>query len=245
MTTFESLLTVFEREVLPAFREHPAYRFIFSDQMSVAHYRSAMLEFAHYTRDNPQIQATAATYFRGVDRELVLAFYKHASAEIGHDQLAINDYRAVGGDAESVIDLNPLPSTSAFNGFIWHQIYHRNPVGYLGYLFFLEFLPTHAGQEIAGRLVEVGVPPNAMTFLAEHASVDVYHNRLMAQYADALIHTAEDFDDVCYVMRATAKLYGDLLLGAIQNVDRPQFYGYAHDEKRRRPLVVAGAKDRA
>jgi hypothetical protein len=215
--------------------------------MTVDHYKAYLRQTYHYTRDNPQIQALATVYFRGEDRSLVKMFYKHAISEIGHDEMALNDLAAMGEDVTNIRRENPLPSTVALNAFIFYQIYNRNPIGYLGYLFFLEFLPTASGPAYMRMLEKAGVPRSAMTFLHEHATVDEHHNKLMEHYAAALIRNDADRDAVIYAMRATGNLYAAMLLGAFEHVDNPVDWGICHEEAYRIvPLTSApiGAEDK-
>ena len=157
------------RKVLAEFEGSPAMRRLASGAMTAAHYKSYLRQTYHYTRDNPQIQALATVYFRGADRTSVRMFYKHASSEIGHDEMALNDLKALGENPGAIRGENPLPETVALNAFVFYQIYNRNPVGYLGYLFFLEFLPTASGAAYMAMLEHAGVPREAMSFLLEHA----------------------------------------------------------------------------
>src|SRR5207302_1057002 len=109
-------------------------------------------------------------------------FYKHAVSEIAHDLLALNDLGALGVDMEKMKQTRPLPATAAFNAFPLMQIQFTNPIAYLGYLFHLEFLPTQQGRSHIERLMSLGVPENALTFLEEHATVDIGHNKMMERY---------------------------------------------------------------
>lgn len=232
MTNMNVLRSQFQN-VLRAFEGTPAMRRLLSGALSIAHYKSYLRQTYHYTRDNPQIQTLAAVYFRGDDRGAVKMFFRHASSEIGHDEMALNDLMVLGEDVAAVRRENPLPETVALNAFVFYQIYNRNPIGYLGYLFFLEFLPTASGAAYIEMLGRAGVPPQAMTFLQEHATVDVHHNKLMEHYAEALIQTEADRDAVIYAMRATGRLYAAMLDAAIAQADRPEDWGICHEEAAR------------
>lgn len=230
--------------VMADFSQTPVMRQLLTGHLTVKHYKQILRQIYHYTRDNPQIQALAAVHFRGTDRDAVRMFFRHASSEIGHDQMALNDLASLGEDVSSIPIENPLPETAAFNAFVFHLIQHANPVGYLGYLYFLEFLPTSSGAAYMDILERTGIPRAAMTFLAEHTTVDVHHNRLMEQYAERLIRDQDDFDAVVYAMRATARLYAAMLQAAIEQADHPTNWGIAHHERRRHhrhgPAVALG-----
>ena len=189
-------------------------------QIGVAHYAAYLRETYFYTRENPQIQAIATAWFRGRDREMVKPFLRHALSEVGHDRMALDDMEAIGWDVSYIPGERPLPSTAALISFPYYAIQYRSPISYLGYLFFLEFLPTSRGGDLAAALAAVGVPPSAMSFLAEHRSIDVHHNLLMQQYADTMLRTTPDIDEVVYSMEVTGELYAHMVEGAFDKTDR-------------------------
>ncbi len=70
--------------------------------LTKAHYAALLREVYFYTRENPQLQAGATLYFQGQQREMVKDFLRHATSEIGHDQLALNDMAAMGFDNSGI-----------------------------------------------------------------------------------------------------------------------------------------------
>ena len=137
------------------------------------HYATLMRETYYYTRENPQIQAAATAFFRGEQRTLVKPFLRHAASEVGHDRLALNDARHLGLDVDGAPSARPLPTTIALTAFAYYQIYGGNPIGYLGYLYFLEFMPVTCGADYMRTLQAIDVPASAMSFLADHTAIDV------------------------------------------------------------------------
>jgi len=194
------------------------------------HYASYLRQVFHHTRENPQIQALATVYFRGHQRAVIKRFFKHASSEIGHDLLAMEDLRELGQNVDTLAEENPLPETTALLAFPFHQIYNLNPVGYLGYLFFLEFLPTGSGGALMSALEAAGVPRAAMRFLHDHATIDVGHNLMMESYAQALLTTPRELASAIYAMRVTGVLYGRMIEAAFAHVDQPVDYGLSSEE---------------
>ncbi len=201
-----------------------------SGKMQREEYRSFLKQVYYYVRENPQLQALATVYFRGRQRDLVRPFYQHAVSEVGHEQLALNDFVELGGDATDVPYRNPLPATSALTAFAFYQIYNRNPLGYLGYLYFLEYIPTRSGGAIAGHLENIGVPQSAMTFLRDHMEIDIAHNRLMDRYVESLLKTEADFDSVVYAMQTTAHLYVQMVGASIKDAHAEMDTGWNWEE---------------
>lgn len=221
------------RAVLLSFSSSPAMRALAEGRVNVSHYKAALREIYHYSKEDPQIQALAAVYLRGTDRRTVKMFLKHAVSEIGHDLMALEDLKVLGEDVSLIPLSNPLPSTIALTAFPFYQIQYQNPIGYLGYLYFLEYMPTHAGGTYKSALKRAGVPEKAMQFLHEHMTVDVAHNQLMQEYLGRLVKTGSDLNSVIYAMQVTGRLYGDLLWGAMQSVEAPFDYGLNCEEQAR------------
>jgi pyrroloquinoline quinone (PQQ) biosynthesis protein C len=188
-------------------------------EVGLDHYAAYLRETYFYTREDPQKQATATARFRGADREMVKYFLRHALSEVGHDQMALNDLATIGFDTSPIPAEEPLPATIAMTGFAYYAIHYRQPISYLGWLYFLEFLPTSSGGGIAAALTRIGVPETAMTFLDEHRTVDTQHNKLMRIYADHMIRTHGDLAEVAYAMTVTGALFANMLEGAFEAAD--------------------------
>lgn len=251
MSTFQELRAAFD-SVQAAFLQSPALRRLQEGSIGIPHYASYLRQVFHQVRENPQIQALATVYFRGHQRAAIKRFFKHATSEIGHDQLALEDLRALGVDVETLPYEHPLPETAGLISFPFYQIYNLNPVGYLGYLFFLEFLPTASGGALMTALQRVGVPRDAMRFLNDHAVIDVAHNRMMEAYAETLITDEREFKSVVYAMRVTGALYARMIEAAFMAADYPMDFGLSPEEcgatfasgYDRRPVAQTGARPR-
>jgi pyrroloquinoline quinone (PQQ) biosynthesis protein C len=205
------------------FMSSPPIQRLRRGDLTLAHYACYLRETYFYTREDPQIQALCTAWFRGSDREMVKPFLQHATSEIGHDQLALDDLRSLGFDADAIPRENPLPMTTALISFPFYAIQYRGPISYLGYLYFLEFLPTSRGADIAAALSAIGVPAESMSFLHEHRTVDVHHNRLMKRYADEMVRTEADIAEVTYAIEVTGRLFEGMLTGAFEAVDQGLF----------------------
>jgi pyrroloquinoline quinone (PQQ) biosynthesis protein C len=185
-------------------------------QLDVRHYKGYLHETYHHTGINPQIQAFSTLYFKGNPRDMVSLFFNHANSEIGHDLLALNDLKELGVNPDSIVNSRPLPTTMALNAFVIYVIQFLNPVGYLGYLFHLEFLPTQSGKNYLTYLKSMGVKDSALGFLKEHANIDVAHNNMMKKYLEKLVHTQRDLDDLIHVARSTCVLHQKMMEGAFE-----------------------------
>lgn len=192
---------------------------LWRDELDKTHYAGLMREIFHHSRENPQLQALATVFFRGPQRGMVKPFLRHAISEVGHDQLALSDAAAVGMDVSAVPTQRPLPATTALIAFPFYQINNQNALGYLGYLYFLESMPTSFGAQYQGAFNRMGVTEEAMTFLCDHTTIDVGHTQAMQGYISALVKTPADLAEAQYAMRVTGELYGKMLTAAFASAD--------------------------
>jgi hypothetical protein len=214
----ERILNVW-REEMSLINKKPWMTRLQSGDFQIRHYKGFLLETYHHAGLNPQIQAFATMFFKDNPREMIGMFYKHATSEIAHDLLALNDLGALGENMEKLKQTRPLPSTAAFNAFALMQIQLVNPISYLGYLFHLEFLPTQQGRGHIERLMSLGVPETALTFLEEHATVDIGHNKMMERYIKYFVTDEKTFSDVAYALKCSCHLHYNMLAGAFENGD--------------------------
>ena len=232
MNKWPELMSEFER-ALETFMHCETLQRLANDDIGLPEYQAILRQIFHHARENPQIQALATVYFRGAQRDMVKRFYAHASSEIGHDQLALDDLAATGVDVSGIPEEYPLPATSALLGFAFYQIRNHNPVGYLGYLMFLEFTPTTIGGEMLGKLAALGVPEEATTFLQDHTTIDVGHNKLMEKYVEGLVRTEADLSAVKYAIHATGRLYAAMLDDAVRTAGQARLTPLNYAERAR------------
>ena len=218
-------------EVIASFNDCDGMRRFWNGELDQRHWASLMREIYFHTRENPQVQALATVYFRGDQREMVKPFLRHAISEVGHDQLALGDLKALGYEVEAIPSEQPLPATMAITAFPFYQITNINPIGYLGYLYFLEAMPTRFGPEYLKILESMGVPKNATCFLVDHSTIDVGHTRWMQAYIEALVRTEEELEAARYAMRVTSRLYGAMVTEAYAAADVEQRYGLKHSAR--------------
>lgn len=191
-----------------------------SGEMDLCHYMGFLLETYHNTAYNPQLQAFATMYIKGNPREIVKKFFLHASSEVSHDLLAKTDLMNLGVKGEWIEKSRPLSTTTAFQAFAIYNIQFVNPLCYLGYLFHLEMSPTINGQGIIDLLKSKGVPSSALSFLEEHAAVDVNHLKMMVDYVDQLVQSEKDFEVLSNSLRDCMFLHTRVLEAAFENGER-------------------------
>jgi 3-oxoacyl-[acyl-carrier-protein] synthase-3 len=214
MNVFEQMEAI-ARNALTDQKSSSGFRKIFDGSLTLSEYKSILKQTYFYTRETPQIGAQLTGRLKGTRRDAIRDLLTHALSEVGHHELARRDLERCGENVEMLPYELPLPSTAAFMSYPFYVINNRNPVGLLGIMFFMEYLPTSAGPGLMDRLSKAGVPKDATSFLAEHAVTDISHLKLMERNFEHLILCESDSDAVAYNIVVTAKLYANLLEEAV------------------------------
>jgi pyrroloquinoline quinone (PQQ) biosynthesis protein C len=217
----EALLHTWEKS-LGELLATPFFARLREGSLDIRHYRALLREIYYNTRENPPSFALMAWHLKGSRRDIAKRIYRHCIAEHGHHELALADLRALGVDTSGIPDGRPLPTTEALIAFAVYQVQNRNPLAYLGYVYHLEMLPATLGHALAGQFAAIGVPKNAMSFLAEHAQADEGHAKWLEGY---IRDAAEDGDDMAAVIHGavgTCKLHGVMLQGILDSVEATQ-----------------------
>lgn len=219
MNAFETLRAAWHanHEIMAGSR---AFKLMASATITPRQYAAILRQVFHNVRENAQLMTTAAGRFRGPQRTVVKTLLRHAVSEAGHELLALHDIEALGEDISQIPLERPLPSSFALRASVAHMIEHHEPVAIVGYMFQLEYTPVQLGQAYMEALERAGIPRNAMTFIEEHASVDVSHCKLIEQYCEALLRTPEELEAALYMQRLTAELYARMLDEAIDSAER-------------------------
>jgi pyrroloquinoline quinone (PQQ) biosynthesis protein C len=215
-------LKVLEEEWLKCFsilHNEAFFSALSNGTLEIQDYKGFLRETYFNAAQNTKNMSMFQAHLQTDRRSLEAKFLKHAAMEIGHDELALNDLQVFGEAVEQIRNERPLPTTEALAAFIVFQIQHRNPLAYLGYLYHLESLPVHIGENALESLLRIGVPFEATTFLREHAEADPVHIAWNREYLEGFVKSDADFEAVLYGMRGTSVMHGVMLQG-ILNANR-------------------------
>jgi len=183
-------------------------------EIKLSHYASYLRETYFYTRDSPDTMGIAAKMIPYGMYKIHKKLLAHASSEISHDNLALEDMRAIGVDPESVINGKPLATTEAL--IAWQNYCATlNIESYMGYMYHLEKLPTEDGADYIEMLKGFGIPDNAFSFIEEHAEADVKHIKLLKLYVEAFVNSEEAYENFVHAMKVTMQIHSSLVIGAL------------------------------
>ena len=220
MSNFEIMKKVWAEAMQEVTQQNPWMARLQKGDVQLCHYKGFLLETYLNTGLNPQLQAFSTMYFKGNPRSIIRKYFQHAISEIGHDLMAKSDLMNLGVPEEVILQAKPQPETEAILGYFTYLVQFRSPLCYLGYLFHLEFSPTTNGMKYIEMLKQKGIPENALTFLHEHATVDIQHNKLMESYVSQLLNTPEELQLVVDAIRAAVKLHSHVLASAFENGEK-------------------------
>lgn len=135
---------------------------VYADFLSQVHY---------YVCHTTRILALAAARFPLERQDLHHACFRHAAEEKSHEQLSLQDLRALGTTPDAYSE---LPSTKALYRSAYYLIEHESPVCLVGYAYFLEYLAVAGGLPLL-EIVEPIYGAKATRHLTLHAKEDPEH----------------------------------------------------------------------
>lgn len=183
----------------------------------------AYLEQAyHHVRHTvPLMQAARA---RLIDRPgIVAALDDYIAEETGHEGWILSDIAFAGGDADRVRKSDPAPATAAMVGHAYDRIAKGNAMAFFGMVFVLESVSvafaTRGASAVARNL---GLPPQAFTYLTSHGSLDQEHMTYFAR----LVNGLEREDDREAIVTMAQEMFG-LFGGVFASIDLEAAHAFA------------------
>lgn len=138
------------------------------------------------------------------------AIAEYIEEEYGHQEWILNDIRACGADAEAVRVETPNLPTELMVSYVYDQINRCNPVSFFGMVNVLEGTSIALATQAAGIIKgELGLPPQAFSYLTSHGSLDIEH----IAFYEKLMNRLEDPADkaaVVHTAKVVYRLYGDM-----------------------------------
>ncbi|MBX2986969.1 MAG: iron-containing redox enzyme family protein [Bdellovibrionaceae bacterium] len=188
-TTHDELLTTLDR----IFKDSP-----WEDPRFYAQWCGQFFYFvAHATR----LLAASAARLDLTNDPLHIRFLDHCQEEKHHEQLFLNDLKALGYRIE---DLPEFPMTAQLYQSQYYLIDYKDPIALFGSIFYLEGMSLTSGPEVYER-VKKAHGDAATTFLRVHVSEDMDH----IEKAKAALRQLSDrqLEIVEWSLKQTASIY--------------------------------------
>ena len=168
-----------------------------SGKVSLPSYVAFLSQAYHHVKHTtPLLMACGARLPERLEwlREAVAEYIEE---ELGHQEWVLNDIRACGADAEAVRAATP-------------NIQRNNPVSFFGMVHVLEGTSIALATQMAGVIKgELGLPPQAFSYLTSHGSLDVGHVEFFKKLMNRL-ESPEDKAAVVHTAKVVYHLYGDM-----------------------------------
>ena len=138
------------------------------------------------------------------------AIAEYSEEEYGHQEWILNDIRACGADADAVRVETPNLPTELMVSYVYDQINRCNPVSFFGMVNVLEGTSIALATQAAGIIKgELGLPPQAFSYLTSHGSLDIEHIAFYEKLMNRLEEPA-DKAAVVHTAKVVYRLYGDM-----------------------------------
>ncbi|MCB2060379.1 MAG: AMP-binding protein [Novosphingobium sp.] len=142
--------------------------------------------------------------------ELAAALDEYIAEETGHDEWIIADIAVAGGNADAVRASKPAPATRAMVDHAYERIANGNPVSFFGMVYVLESVSVALAQRGASAVAgNLGLPPEAFTYLTSHGALDQDHMRFFASLVNGLADPADRAAVTC-MAKDMFRLYGNV-----------------------------------
>lgn len=170
-------------------------------------YLSYLAQAYHHVRHTvPLMQAARAKLAGRAD--IVAALDDYIAEETGHEEWILSDIAVAGGDAEQVRASAPAPATAAMVAHAYDRIANGNAMAFFGMVYVLESvsvaLATRGASAVARNL---GLPPQAFTYLTSHGALDQEHMAFFARLVNGLADPA-DRDAIVTMAKEMFGLFG-------------------------------------
>lgn len=186
--SFTSDLVTLTDKRLQTLEAHPVMQAMLAGQVSQQAYADFLIRLYPVVSNFCPMMAAAIGVCADRLPELRRFLYEHVHEERGHENMVLNDLRALGVTNSAHIPLQrPAPPVQALLAFNYHGIETEHPSCVLGMVYVLEILSSLYGDKVARALSRnMGLPlSSGFTFLDSHASLDEDH---MAELRQLLQH---------------------------------------------------------
>lgn len=177
-------------------------------------YIAYLVQAYHHVRHTvPLLAAARAALSHRAD--LATALDEYIEEEEGHEEWILSDIAMAGGDADAARHSEPAPQTRAMVEHAYDRIRNGNPVSFFGMVYVLESVSVALATRGAGAVAKnLGLPPQAFTYLTSHGSLDQDHMRFFAQ----LVNSLGDPKDRAAITSMAREIFG-LYGGVFASVD--------------------------
>lgn len=188
-----------------------AYWALASQKITPQLYRETLLQIYHYTKHNAINQAVATYKTDQKNLGLLRFMLKHASEELGHENMAKRDLINLGLATDADFEQQPLPATQALISYLYSVALEQGGIARLGYSFWAEGSYHQFASLLANAQNTLKLTPENMTFFIAHSTIDAKHADEVNTEIERWAQTPEQQEAVKNVAVTSLYLTGCLL----------------------------------
>jgi heme oxygenase len=186
----------------------PLMRRLTRGQFTVQDYRALLLNLRQQVVDGACWIARASSSIDEAHFELRSTLIRHAATEHRDYKLIEQDYVAAGGRLEDIRGGRKNIGSEALSAFMFHEAGKPNPFGLLGAMFIIEGLGSIKAAGWAKQIQrQLGLPDEAVRFLAYHGANDEHHMEEFAEMLAMVLPDAEVEDRIVRTAEIVGRLY--------------------------------------
>ncbi len=186
----------------------PIVRRIEGREATIADYRRLLRNLRQQVKEGARWITRAASSLTSEYADLRAEFIDHAAEEQLDFRMLDDDYVAVGGRTEGIVDGDKNAGSEALSAFMFNQANQENPLDLLGAMYIIEGL----GANKATRWMELlrdqlDLEQEQIRFLSYHGGADEEHTAKMFEILRSELITDEVARSIVHTARVVARLY--------------------------------------
>lgn len=159
-------------------------------------YTDYLTQAYHHVRHTvPLMQAARAALTGRHDADaqaMIAALEDYILEETGHEEWILADIAAAGADADAARHSAPHPATRAMIEHAYARIEDGAPAAFFGMVYVLESVSVALAQRGASAVAaNLGLPPEAFTYLISHGALDQDHMAFFAALVNRIDSAAD------------------------------------------------------
>ncbi len=186
----------------------PIVRRIESREASLQDYRRLLCNLRQQVKEGARWITRAASSLTSEHADLRAEFIEHAAEEQLDFRMLDDDYVAVGGRREEIVEGTKNAGSEGLSAFMFNQASRDNPLDLLGAMYVIEGL----GANKATRWMELlrdqlDLEPDQVSFLTYHGGADEEHTEKMFEILRSDLITHDVAESIVHTARVVSRLY--------------------------------------
>lgn len=168
-------------------------------------YMNWLAQSYYFVSHSTRLLALSAANSQLGDNTLHRRMLQHITEEIGHEMIAVNDIKQLGGN---IVNFPELTETKAFYQSQYFYVQNKSAASFIGYVLFLEGLASTKGFDIYRR-ISAKFGEKACNFVRVHAEEDQGHIESAFKLVEALPEST--YNDINLNLNQSTYIYQKMM----------------------------------